>query len=172
MNWHFPLAENEKSLYLLFSFLISKRRRRNLLCTSGFVISFKVSCVCGRFSDNGRWDARSIFRVLLFCGLASSSSSLLFGVPHTVPCFCVSRRLRVSFSRSIRDRDEWGPEEEKTILSRLVLLPASCWGEKKNQQGFPLLFYSEEIKISGENVVIKMALSTFYYFVLPDSEVL
>lgn len=137
--------------------------------TSGFVIS-RVSCVGA--SDNG-WDA--VLSLGPCCLLVVCRGSFFFfsALLRTRPLFvCVCRAGCESLSRSIRDRDEWGPEEEKTILSRLVLLPASCWGEKKNQQGFPLLFYSEEIKISGENVVIKMALSTFYYFVLPDSEVL
>lgn len=63
------------------------------------------------------------------------------------------------------------PKKKRQFSLDLFFPRAVGEGEKINRVS-PFFFSSEEIKISGENVVIKMALSTFYYFVLPDSEVL
>jgi hypothetical protein len=93
MNWHFPLAENEKSLYLLFSFLISKRRRRNLLCTSGFVISFKVSCVCVGASPTTGDEMRVLslgFVVVLWFGFFVFFFFALWRTSHGPLFLCVA----------------------------------------------------------------------------------
>ena len=89
MNWHFPLAENEKSLYLLFLFLLQKEEEISYAHLALSSLSKCLVCVGASPTTGDEMRVLSLgfvvsvvwlllLLLLLLCSLAYLTRSLVF----------------------------------------------------------------------------------------------